>query len=176
MAACPAPGAKILVPVVDSVNALPAARHLAREFRNGERFEVHLLHVRSAFSLRFECFLTGERPDTLLRSSAAEALRPVRGIFDACHIGYAVHLGSGEAGALVEAAARELAVTRIVMGTARSWSATRMAEDAVIQRLLDDAPAPVTLVAGKATSSTERLGVAVGLGATFWLLLEAGTA
>ena len=42
---------RILVPVLDSVNALPAARYIVREFMGRERPEVHVLYVGSRLAL-----------------------------------------------------------------------------------------------------------------------------
>jgi nucleotide-binding universal stress UspA family protein len=133
---------RILVPVVDAANALPAARYLARQVLAGEQCEVHLLHLRSSLSLSVERLLTGENREVLHRRSAEEALRPVRQFMDERRIPYTVHLRVGDPEDELEPAARELAVDRIVMGTARRWS------------------------------PTERFGVSVGVGAAFWVLLE----
>ncbi len=64
----------------------------------------------------------------------------------------------------------------IVMGTARKNSITRMLEDSVTHRVLEDAPVPVEVVAGEAVSRLERwgvpiraLGVATGL---IWLAVD----
>ena len=42
---------RILVPVLDSVNALPAARYVVREFMGRERPEVHVLYVGSRLAI-----------------------------------------------------------------------------------------------------------------------------
>src|SRR5262245_63963178 len=42
---------RILIPILDSSNLMPAIRHVVEEFMRGERMEVHLLHVRSPLSL-----------------------------------------------------------------------------------------------------------------------------
>ena len=52
----------------------------------------------------------------------------------------------------------------IVLGTARYGSATRLTEDAVVQKLLDHAPVALIVVAGKEVSRLERYGVVAGLG------------
>ena len=139
---------RILIPDVDAVNSLPAVRYAIREFLSGERFEVHLLYLRSQ-----------------------AALPPARALLERFHVPYQVHRESGNKVHAIRAAARRVRADRIVMGTARRWSATRLSEDAVIHRLLNNAPAPVTLVAGRSVSLVERYGVAAGLGATLGLIL-----
>lgn len=139
---------RILIPDVDAVNSLPAVRHAVRQYVNGERFEVHLLYLRSQ-----------------------EALPPARALLERFHIPHRVHMESGDKAHAIRAVARRIKADRILMGTARPWSATRLSEDSVIQRLLKSAPAPVSLVAGRSVSRLERYGVAAGLGATVGLML-----
>jgi nucleotide-binding universal stress UspA family protein len=162
----------ILIPVVDSVNSLPAVRHVIREFLSGERMEVHLLHVCSPWFLSVAACLRGKGRDALHREAADKALGPARGLLERCHIPYTVHLETGRKVQVIYATARRAKVDRIVLGTARPWSATRLAEDSVVQKLLDSAPVPVTVVAGKSVSRLERYGVAAGLGATLLLMLS----
>jgi nucleotide-binding universal stress UspA family protein len=146
---------RILAPDLDSVNLLPAVRHLVGEFLNGARFEVHLLQVRTQPKV--------DRQQTLLQACA---------LLERAHIPYSVHRQqTGDKAQAIRAAARRIRVDRIVLGTARSWSATRLREDAVIQSLLDNSPVPVALVAGKSVSRAERYGIAAGLGATLGLIL-----
>ena len=147
---------KILVPDIDAVNAFPAVRYLVRQFVGGERFELHLLHVRTAVDPR----------------AADRALRPARTLLEKFHVPYAVHLEAGGRARTIRAVARRIAADRIVMGTARLWSVTRLREDSVIQELLVTAPVPVTLVSGKSVAPLERYGVAAGLGATLALILS----
>jgi nucleotide-binding universal stress UspA family protein len=161
----------ILIPVVDKVNFMPAVRHTIREFMSGERMEVHLLHVRSPFFLSAAAYLKGKKQDAFHRETADKTLQPARALLERFHIPYTVHLESGDRARAIDAVARRLKVDRIVLGTARPWSATRLAEDAVVQKVLDRAPAPVSIVAGKSVSRLERYGVAAGLGATLWLIL-----
>ena len=151
---------RILIPDLDAVNSLPAVRHAARQYVSGERFEVHLLYLRSQ-----------------------EALPQARALLERFHIPYRVHTEAGDPAHplgrpiggtpdAIRAVARRIRADRILMGTARPWSATRLSEDAVIQRLLKNAPAPVSLVAGRrSVSRLERYGVAAGLGATVGLML-----
>jgi nucleotide-binding universal stress UspA family protein len=64
-------------------------------------------------------------------------------------------------------AARLLDAQRIVMGTARKNSITRMLEDSVTHKVLETTPVPVEVIAGDAVSKWERWGLpagALGLG------------
>jgi len=148
---------RILVPDVDSVNSLPAVRYLVREFLGGDRFEVHLLFVRSR----------------VRRAEAEQALEPARALLAGCHIPHTVHVEAGDKARTIRAVARRVDADRIVLGAARRWSATRLGEDSVIQALLEAAPVPVTLVSGNSVSPVERYAVPAGLAGLAALLLTA---
>jgi nucleotide-binding universal stress UspA family protein len=128
---------KILVPEIDAVNLLPAVRCLVRRFVGGERFEVHLLYVRGAVD----------------PAAADQALLPARALLDRFHVPYFVHLAAGDQARTIRSVARVVRADRIMMGTARLWSATRLREDSVIEELLETAPIPVSLVSRKPVSA-----------------------
>jgi nucleotide-binding universal stress UspA family protein len=153
---------RVLIPVLDSVNALPAVRYAIRESLNGERYEVQLQDVRSSFGRALEDWLT------------ADPVRRAVELLERFRVPHVVRriAGRDRAEAIV-AAARSQGPDAIVLGAARYRSATRMSEDAVIEKLLDAAPVPVLVVTGKEVSQVERYGIAAGLGATLGLILLA---
>jgi hypothetical protein len=151
---------RVLIPVLDSVNALPAARYVIRESLNGERPEVELLHVRSPFAIALRSWL------------GTDPVRPVRALLERGRIRHRVRrIDARDRAQAIVAAAWFDAPDLIVLGAARYRSATRMSEDAVIQKLLDAAPAPMVVVAGKDVSPLERYGISAGLGVTLGLIL-----
>jgi nucleotide-binding universal stress UspA family protein len=152
---------RILVPVLDSVNALPAVRYVVREFMGRERPDVHLLYVGSRLALAL-------RPKLAEKSVAA-----ARELLQWHGVRHTVELQAGNRAKAILAAVVETSPDLIVLGTARYRSATRMSEQAVVHSLLELAPAPVVVVAGKDVSPLERYGIAAGLGATLGLILFA---
>jgi nucleotide-binding universal stress UspA family protein len=150
---------RALIPVLDSVNALPAVRYVIRESLSGERYDVQLLDVRSPLGHAVEGWLTGD------------PLQPASELLDRFRVRHTVQrLAAHDRADAIIAAARSEEPDAIVLGTARYRSATRMSEDSVIQKLLEVAPVPVLLVTGKEVSRLERYGVAAGLGATLGLI------
>ena len=147
---------RILIPDIDSLNAQPAVRHVARGFLNGERYRVHLLYVRKSVD-----------PEAGYRQ-----LEPSRALLEKLHVPCTVQLCEAEDRVHgIWTMARRIAAERIVLGTARRWSLTRLGQDALIQELLETAPVPVTLVSGKSVAPLERYGVAAGIGTTLALML-----
>jgi nucleotide-binding universal stress UspA family protein len=161
---------RVVVPVLDSVNALPAVRYLVRELMRGERVEVHLVHVRTPLPLYVARWIPGRERAAFHREAAERTLAPARDVLDRCHIRYAVHLERGDRAAAIVAAARRLRADRIVLGAARDNTLTRFVEDAVIEKVIHTAPIPVDVVASRAVSRVERLGVPMGLSAALGLL------
>lgn len=164
------PIVRVVVPVLDSVNALPAVRHLARELMRGERMEVHLVQVRTPLPLYVARWIPGRERAAFHRDAAERALAPARHLLERWHIRHAVHLELGDRAAVIVAAARRLGADRIVLGAARDNTLTRFVEDAVIEKVIRTAPIPVDVVAGRAVSRVERLGVPMGLSAALGLL------
>ena len=152
---------RILVPVLDSVNALPAARYIVREFMGRERPEVHVLYVGSRLAL------------ALSPGLAEKSVAATRELLQWHGIRHTVELLTGNRAKAILSVAVDTSPDLIVLGTARYRSATRMSEDAVIHQLLELAPAPLIVVAGKDVSPLERYGIAAGLGATLGLLFFA---
>jgi nucleotide-binding universal stress UspA family protein len=152
---------RILVPVLDSVNALPAVRYVVREFMGRERPEVQLLCVRSGLALAF------------VPGLAEKSVASARELLKWHGVRHTVKLQAGDKAKAILAAAVDTSPDLIVLGTARYRSATRMSEQAVVHSLLEASPAPVVVVAGKEVSSLERYGIAAGLGATLGLILFA---
>jgi nucleotide-binding universal stress UspA family protein len=144
----------VLIPVLDSVNALPAVRYVVREALSGERHEVRFLDVRSW-------------------RGSDRGLAAARALLDRYGIRHTLQRRSGDKASAIIASARWPGAELIVLGTARYGSATRMSEDAVVQRLLDDAPVQLVVVAGKEVSRLERYGIAAGLGAMLGLIMAA---
>jgi K+-sensing histidine kinase KdpD len=70
-------------------------------------------------------------------------------------------------------AAQQLQCHHIVMGTARKNSLTRMLEDSVTHKVLENASVPVAVVAGREVSRLERWGVPAGVGLSLSGLLWA---
>jgi nucleotide-binding universal stress UspA family protein len=148
---------RILIPDIDSLNAQPAVRHVARRFVNGERCRVHLLYVRKSVDPR----------------AGYRQLEASRGLLEKLHVPCTVHLHEAEDPVRgIRIMARRIAAERIVLGAARRWSLARLTQDALIEELLETAPVPVTLVSGKSVAPLERYGLAAGLGATLALMLS----
>ena len=161
---------RLLIPVLDSTNALPAARHVVREAIGGDQFEVHLLHVTTPLSAGIAQWLKGSERAHARSDTANRILRPVKSLLDSVHIPTKVHLEVGDEAPVIVAMSWRLKVDRIVLGAARERSLTRLVEDSVIVKVIDFSPVPVDLVVGKSVAPLERFGVPTGIAAALGLL------
>ncbi len=162
---------RVLIPVDGSSYALQAIEHVANRAVLTPGLEVHLLHVRTPLSKHVAWFVNKDNREGWHRDMAARAMRASRELLDSRRIPYTVHVDVGSRAEVIAREAERLQVDRIVMGTARKNSLTRMFEDSVSSQVLDRAAVPVEIVAGETTSPLERVGVPAGIAAALALIV-----
>jgi YjbE family integral membrane protein len=150
---------RVLVPVDGSPNALRALRHVIAQHIKGPALEVHLVHVRTPFSQHVARFIGRRDRDAYHGEVAARALKGARALLERHGVPHAAHVELGDKAEMINRVAQRLNVARIVMGTARKNSITRIIEDSVTGRVLDGAQVPVEVIGGEAISRIERVGV-----------------
>jgi len=167
------PMQKILVPVDGSRNSEHALRQVVNEFLRDPSLEVHLLNVQAPFSRHIAQFVSREARDGFHREQAERALAPARALLMRHGVPFSAHVRVGEKAKGIVDEARRLRCGRIVMATARKNSITRMLEDSVTNKVLEQTSVPVEIVAGDDISPLERWGLPAGVGAAIALLLAA---
>jgi YjbE family integral membrane protein len=168
-----APMQRILVPVDGSRNAEYALRQVVNSYLADPALEVHLLNVQAPFSRRVAQFVRKKTRDDFHREQADKALAPARALLERHGVPHSAHVKLGDKAKVIVDEARRLRCQRIVMATARKNSITRMLEDSVTNKVLEQTSVPVEIVAGAAISRIERWGVPAGLGAALALLFAA---
>ena len=155
---------KVLVPVDGTANAIAALRHVIEHHGEHRGLEVHVLHVRPRRQ-GVPFWRLRNRDRDAQREAAEKALASARTLLDDAGVAHGVHVEQGEFEDAMVRAAHRLRVDRIVMGTARGWSITRIVQDRVTSRILQSAHVPVEVVPGTAVSPIERYGLAFGAAA-----------
>jgi YjbE family integral membrane protein len=164
----------VLVPVDGSSNALRAVRHAIAEYRRQRELRLHLLNVQPRLSRHAARFIGRTDRDRWLHDRAEAAMSAAVALLTDGGVPHETHWATGERAEQICRAARRLGVDRIVIGTARRHSLTRMIEDSVTHRVLETSPVPVEVVAGEAVSKWERWALPAGvLGLGGLLLLAA---
>ncbi|MEO7253408.1 MAG: universal stress protein [Casimicrobium sp.] len=163
---------KVLVPVDGSTNALGAVRHAIDEYWHHHELEVHLINVRPRYSRYITRFLSRSDREFWQTDVATAAVAAAKALLTDASVPHQTHQAIGDSAREICSAAARLKIDHIVMGTARKNSVTRMLEHSVINRVLENTPVPVKIVAGTSVSKWERWGLPVGaLGAGGLLLL-----
>lgn len=170
-----APGAptamRILVPVDETPNSLNALKHVAERYVAAHDLEVHLLHVRQPFSELIARFTSSGNRDAYHREAAEKALAPARELLTRYGVPHSDHVDVGDKAQAIDRLANELKVGRIVMGTARKNSLTRLLEDSVTNRVLKVTDVPVEVVVGDSASRIDWIGIPAGIAALLALFL-----
>ena len=164
---------RVLVPVDGSRNSLHAVRHVIDEYRRARELEVHLLNVQRPFSRHIARFVAHGERAAFHSERSDKASREARRLLDAMQVPHHTHFAVGERARVICDLARQLDCHHIVLGTARKSSLTRMLEDSVTSRVLEETSVQVEVVAGEAVSRLERYGIPIGIGAGIGLLLLA---
>ena len=164
---------KILVPVNASANALQAVRQAMAECRRDRTLELHLLNVQPRLPRHVTRFVGRHDREEWLHDRASAAMAEASAVLARAGVRHHTHWATGRRAEEICRAAERLGVDRIVMGTARKNSLTRMFEDSVTEQVLEATQVPVELVVGDAVSSWERWGLPAGVLAAGGLLLAA---
>lgn len=159
---------KVLIPVDGSENALRAVRHVVNQSMAKGGLEAHLLIVRPPLLSQFASF-TGKQQ----RAWVAQALAPARELLHRYSVPHAVHVDSGDRAEAIQRAAQRLRVNRIVMGTAREHTLTRVFQDSVAHRVKAIVRVPVEVIASSKVSRLQRYGVPAGVGTAVAAVLVA---
>ena len=163
----------VLVPVDGSRNALGAVRHAIAAHRRGAAIEVHLLDVQPRLSRHAARFVARADRQAWLHDRADAALAAEVALLTDAGVPHRTHRAIGARAEEICRAAKRLGVDRIVIGTARKNSPTRMIEDSLTHRVLEATPVPLEVVVGDAVSKWERWGLPAGVLALGGLLVLA---
>lgn len=164
---------KVLLPTDGSPNSLAAVKHVVSECLSKGVNEVHLLHVRTPINQHAARFISKRDRAAYHRAEAEKALEPARALLEKHGVPFAYHIELGDKAETINRVAQRLRVDRIVMGTARKNSFTRMIQDSVTNQVLEIARVPVEVVAGSGVSNLERFGIPAGVGTAIALLYVA---
>ncbi len=164
---------KVLVPVDGSENALAAVRQVIADGARSPEREVVLLNVQPALPRHITRFFNRSEGDGYRHDRAALAFASAGKLLEASGLAFSTHSRIGERAQSIADFAREHQCHRIVVGTARKNSLSRLVQNSVTARLLENAPVPVQVVMGREISLLERIGIPTGVGAALTALVLA---
>ena len=162
---------KVLIPVDDSSNALMALKHAVNMYGNDRQTHFHICNVQPTLYTHIRKFLSkqtinewqAERAQTAAKS-AAEFLEKAGANFSFTYV-------TGDKGEALRDEAQRLECNRIVIGTSKKNTLSRLFENSTTAKLLEISDIPVEVVTGKTLSTLERWGIpALGAGAATALM------
>lgn len=162
---------RVLIPVDATGNSLRAVEHVINRHVGESGLEVHLLHVSTPLSQYIARFLRHGERESYHRAEARKALEPAQDLLDSFAVPYAAHAELGERAEVVHRIAQRLHADEIVIGTARPSSLTRIIEDSVTNRIIEESAVPVDVIPGNEISKVEKFGLPASIGALFAVLV-----
>ena len=162
---------RVLIPVDATGNSLKAVEHVVNRHAGDDGLEVHLVHVSTPLSQYVARFLKHGERESYYRAEAKKALEPAQAILNRFSVPYAAHAELGDKAETIHRMVQRLHADEIVIGTARKNSLTRVLEDSVTNRVIEEAQVPVDVIAGSEISRIEKIGLPASIGALFALLL-----
>lgn len=156
---------RVLVPIDGSRRSLEALHLLARRCSPHAMPEVHLLNVQHPLSRHVAAFLGRADVAAWQQAQGEKALRKASEMLAKLGIAYARHVHVGPRAETIAETARVLGCSRIVMASARRNSLTRLLDDSVTQRVLEQARTPIEVIVTPHRSRLEAYGLAASLAA-----------
>jgi nucleotide-binding universal stress UspA family protein len=129
--------------------------------------------VQPPFSREIARFVSRKSLHDYHRDEADKVLAPIKQMLDGYGVPYCAHVELGQRAKVIADAARRLRCDRIVIGTARKNSLTRLVENSVTNKVLELTPVPVEVIAGGEVSKFEHYGIPAAIGAAAALLMFA---
>jgi len=137
---------RILVPSDGSENAERAVRHAIGLRDLGATVEIHLLNVQPPVRGVAASLISHADITDFHRQEAMKALAGSIRLLEAAGLTPHIHIGVGEAGAVVIAFAQRLGVDQIVMGTRGLGGVAGLLLGSVARHVAGEATMPVTLL------------------------------
>ena len=162
---------KILIPVDGSKNSEMAVKHAVRTYGQDPSTHFYLCNVQLSLHAHIGKFLSKKTIDewhaeraTLATASAASYLEAQGMNFSLSHV-------SGDKGSAIYDEAIRLGCDRIIVGTSKKNTLSRLFENSTTAKLLEISDIPVEVVTGKTMPAIERWGIPVlGAGAATALM------
>jgi YjbE family integral membrane protein len=162
---------KILIPVDGSINSEMAIKHAVRTYAQDTNAHFYLCNVQLSLHKHISKFLSKRSINEWHAERAALAAASASSYLTAQGLKFSFNYVTGDKGTAIRDEAARLGVDRIVVGTSKKNSLSRLFENSTTARLLEICDIPVEVVTGKALPASERWGIpALGAGAATALM------
>ena len=162
---------KVLIPVDDSSNALMALKHAVNMYGNDRQTHFHICNVQPTLYTHIRKFLSKQTIGEWQAERAQVAAKSASEFLEKAGANFSFTYVTGDKGEALRDEAQRLGCNRIVIGTAKKNTLSRLFENSTTAKLLEISDIPVEVVTGKSLSTLERWGIpALGAGAATALM------
>ncbi len=162
---------KILIPVDGSKNSDMAIRHVLRTYGGDPHTQFHLCNVQPTLYRHISKFFSRQSIHEWHAERAALAIASAPALFDKQGLCFDSSYVCGDKGVAIHDEAARLGCNRIVIGTSKQNSLSRLFENSTTAKLLEISNIPVEVVTGDSLPALERWGIPVlGAGAATALM------
>ena len=161
----------ILIPVDGSKNSDLAVRHAVRVYGQDPTAHFHLCNVQPTLYRHIGKFLSKQTINEWHAERAQLAAASASSYFEKQGLNFSFTYVCGEKGVAIRDEAVRLGCNRIVIGTSKKNSLSRLFENSTTASLLEISDIPVEVVTGESLPALERWGIpALGAGAATALM------
>ena len=162
---------KVLIPVDDSSNALMALKHAVNMYGNDRQTHFHICNVQPTLYTHIRKFLSKQTINEWQAERAKAAAKSASEFLEKAGANFSFTYVTGDKGEALRDEAQRLECNRIVIGTSKKNTLSRLFENSTTAKLLEISDIPVEVVTGKTLSTLERWGIpALGAGAATALM------
>ena len=161
----------ILIPVDGSKNSDLAVKHAVKVYGKGEQVHFHLCNVQPTLYRHIGKFLSKQDIQEWHTERAKLAAASAAEYLEKNGVNFSFTCVTGDKGAALLEEAHRLGCERIILGTHKKNSLSRLFENSTTARLLEISDLPVEVVTGDSLPTLERWGIpALGAGAATALM------
>ncbi|WP_285896679.1 universal stress protein [Polynucleobacter corsicus] len=162
---------KVLIPVDGSKNSEMAVKHAVKTYSQDPNVSFHLCNVQPTLYRHIGKFLSKQTINKWHAERAAQASASASAYLEKQGLKFSFTYVCGDTGTAIRDEAARLECTRIVVGTAKKNSLSRLFENSTTAKLLEISDIPVEVVTGNSLPVLERWGIpAIGAGAATALI------
>ena len=162
---------KVLIPVDDSSNAILALRHAVNTYGKDANNEFHICNVQPKIYRHIGKFFSKTDIQEWQAERAKNTAKLAVEFLERAGVKFSFSYASGDKGEALHDEAVRLGCNRIVIGSAKKNSLSRLFENSTTAKLLEICDMPVEVVTGKSLPLLERWGIpALGAGAATALM------
>jgi YjbE family integral membrane protein len=161
----------ILIPVDGSKNSDMAVKHAVRTYGKDPNAHFHLCNVQPTLYRHISKFLSKQNIHEWHAERASQAAASASSYLEKQGLNFSFTFVCGDKGNAIRDEAIRLECDRIVIGTSKKNSLSRLFENSTTAKLLEISDIPVEVVTGSSLPALERWGIpALGAGAATALM------